>query len=191
MSRGRLRRRNVCEHCQSIDVRQLHREGRLLTYQSFPLSWKCGDEPLGSINVRTEPNVVLLRFQSRNAASSEWKLVEQNVPITWTACALGGQRPWFLCTAVIAGAHCGRRAAKIYLGGSAAFACRRCYGLAYASQSNSAFHRDIAKAMNIRMRLGGSPNLFDPFPNKPKGLHGSTYQRLRKIHDAAESRLPR
>jgi hypothetical protein len=44
--------------------------------------------------------------------------------------------------------------------------------------------------MNIRLRLGGSPNLFDPFPDKPKGLHKSTYKRLRNIHDAAESRLP-
>jgi hypothetical protein len=80
--------------------------------------------------------------------------------------------------------------AKIYLAGSFVFACRHCYGLAYASQFESAFRRDIAKAMKIRMRLGGSPNLFDPFPQKPKGLHKSTYERLRKIHDAAESRLP-
>jgi hypothetical protein len=76
MFRGRPRHRIACENLQSIDVRQLHREGRLLQYQSFPLSWRLGDEPLGSINERTEPNVVILRFQSKNAESSEWKLVE-------------------------------------------------------------------------------------------------------------------
>jgi hypothetical protein len=182
--------RSICENCLSLDVRQLHREGRLLAYQSFPLSWRCGDEPLGNINVRSEHDLLILRFQVKDAIGSDLKLVEQNVPIVWTACALGGQRPWFRCTAVSAGIGCNRRAAKIYLGGGLIFACRHCYDLAYVSQSKSAFHRDIAKAMKIRMQLGGSPNLFDPFPAKPKGLHKRTYERLRKLHDAAESRLP-
>jgi hypothetical protein len=182
--------RSTCDNCLSLDVRQLHREGRLLTYQSFSLSWKCGDKALGSINVRTEPSVVILRFQCKGAVSSDWKLVEQDIPIVWTACALGGQRPWFLCTALSAGVRCNRRVAKIYLGSSSVFACRRCYGLAYASQFKSAFHRDIAKAMKIRMQLGGSPNLCEPFPDRPKGIHARTYARLRKIYDATESRLP-
>jgi hypothetical protein len=190
MSRGRPRLRNACENLQSIDVRQLHRQGRLLTYQSFPLSWKCGDEPWGDINVRTERNRIDLHFRCKRADSSDWKLVEQSLPIVWTACALGGRRPWFLCTAASFGARCGRRVAKIYLGASLIFACRHCYGLAYTSQFESSFHRDIAKAMKIRMQLGGSPSLFDPFPNKPKGLHWSTYERLRNKHDASERRLP-
>jgi hypothetical protein len=181
--------RATCEVCQSLDVRKLQREGRLLTYQSFPVSWRFGDEVYGGIHIHTEPNVVILRFQSKSPERSDWKLVEQNVPIAWTACALGGQRPWFVCTALVARVRCGRRVAKIYLGGSPIFACRHCHRLAYASQSKSAFFRDIAKAMNIRMRLGGSPNLFDPFPQRPKGLHRRTYQRLQRIHDAAESRL--
>jgi hypothetical protein len=187
---GCRRRRITCESCLSIDVRQLLRENRLLAYQSFPLSWRFGDEPCGSIDVRTEPNIMVLRFQYEDAERSNSKLIEQTVPIVWTACALGGQRPWFLCTAISDGVRCDRRVATIYLGGSPVFACRHCYGLAYASQSRSTFHRDIAKAMKVRMRLSGSPNLFDPFPQKPKGLHKSTYERLRKIHDAAESRLP-
>ena len=182
--------RTTCEVCQSLDVRKLQREGRLLPYQSFTVSWRFGDEAHGGIHIRTEPNVVILRFQSKSAERSDWKLVEQNVPIAWTACALGGQRPWFICTALVAGVRCGRRVAKIYLGGSPIFACRHCHHLAYASQLETAFHRDIAKAMKIRMQLGGSPNLCDPFPGKPKGLHWRTFERLRKIHDAAESRLP-
>jgi hypothetical protein len=182
--------RPTCENCQSLDVRQLHRDGRLLTCQSFPISWKFGDEPYGGIHVRTEPDVVILRFQFKPTDRSDWKVVEQKVPIAWTACALGGQRPWFICTALVGGVPCGRRVAKVYLGGSPIFACRHCHRLAYASQLDSAFHRDIAKAMKIRMRLGGSPNLCDPFPDKPKNIHWRTYERLRKIHDAAESRLP-
>jgi hypothetical protein len=189
LSRGRRRHRNTCESCLSIDVRQLHREGRLLAYQSFLLSWQFDNRQLGDISVRTEHDLLILRFEIRTAENPELKLVEQRVPIIWTPCALGGQRPWFRCIAESAGSCCGRRVAKIYLGGSSVFACRRCYGLAYRSQSNSAFHRYIAKAMQIRMRLGGSPSLLDPFPPKPKGLHRATYERLRRAHDAAEGRL--
>jgi hypothetical protein len=181
--------RATCENCQSLDVRQLHRDGRLLTCQSFPISWRFGDEPYGGIHIRTEPDVVILRFRHQCAEGAYWKLVEQNIPIAWTACALGGQRPWFICTGV-AEVRCGHRVAKVYLGGSPVFACRHCHRLAYASQLDSAFHRDIARAMKIRMQLGGSPNLCDPFPGKPKGLHQRTYERLQGIHDAAESRLP-
>jgi hypothetical protein len=60
----------TCENCQSLDVRKLHREGRLQTCQSFPISWKFGDEPYGSIDVRTEPNLVILRFQHQSAEGS-------------------------------------------------------------------------------------------------------------------------
>jgi hypothetical protein len=35
--------RATCENCQSLDVRQLHKDGRLLTYyHSFPISWHQG-----------------------------------------------------------------------------------------------------------------------------------------------------
>jgi hypothetical protein len=62
--------RATCENCQYLDVRQLHRDGRLLTCQSFPISWRFGDEPYGSIDVSTEPNVVILRFQHECAEGS-------------------------------------------------------------------------------------------------------------------------
>ena len=75
----------------------------------------------------------------------------------------------------------------LYLAGEL-FACRRCYGLAYASQQEALHHRGVGKAQKIRMRLGGSPNMFEEFPDKPKGMHRRTYDRLRRMHDVAEGR---
>jgi hypothetical protein len=181
---------SICENCLSIDVRQLHRDGRFMTPQSFPMAWKIGDEPCGEIQIQTELNVVILRFQCKDVETSKWNLVEQSVPITWTACALGGQRPWFVCDVLNSGVRCEHRVAKIYLGTSPVFACRHCQCLTYASQNKTTRLRLIGKAMKIRMKLSGSPNLCEPFPDRPKGLHRSTYERLRKIHDATESRLP-
>jgi len=37
------------------------------------------------------------------------------------------------------------------------------------------------------MRLGGSPNISEGFPDKPKGIHWQTFERLRRAHDVAES----
>ena len=43
----------------------------------------------------------------------------------------------------------------------------------------------MRKAQKIRRRLGGSPTLGDPFPDKPKGMHWNTYRRLlREIEEA-------
>jgi hypothetical protein len=66
------------------------------------------------------------------------------------------------------------------------FACRRCYGLAYASQQETPMRRGVNQAQKIRMRLGGSVNLFAPFPEKPERMHWRTYLRLRARAEAAE-----
>ena len=46
--------------------------------------------------------------------------------------------------------------------------------------------RGVFKAQKIRTRLGGSVNLFEPFPEKPKRMHWRTYLRLRARAEAAE-----
>jgi hypothetical protein len=49
---------------------------------------------------------------------------------------------------------------------------------------------DWQLAGDQRRSRADSPNLCELFPGKPKGLHWRTYERLQRIHDAAESRLP-
>jgi len=137
------------------------------------------NEPVSSLLVSGAGN----RVSELHAGSS----VEQRVPITWTACHFGGQRPWFICSIYSIGRHCGRRVALLYLAGKL-FACRRCYGLAYASQRKALYFRDIDKAQKIRTRLGGSAVMSERFPDKPEGMHCQTYERLRRAHDAAECR---
>jgi hypothetical protein len=62
-------------------VRRWHREGRLLEGQHFPYSWTYGGKPFGNISVRTEEDAVVLVFSSRRSQDSDWKPVEQRVPI--------------------------------------------------------------------------------------------------------------
>jgi hypothetical protein len=92
--------------------------------------------------------------------------------------------PTCLSSVYCDGRRCGRRAAVLY-GAGELFACRRCYGLSYASQQQTALHRGLEQARKIRMRLGGSADLLEPFPAKAKGLHRRTFQRLRARAEAA------
>ena len=184
MARPAYGGRTTCESCPSIDVRQWHRQGRLHPGQQFSWSWTCDGEPAGSISVRVESAAVILNYRSCNSGSNEWKSIQQKVPISLTACRLGGQRPWFVCSVYCNGRYCGRRSAILYSAGEL-FACRRCHGLAYESQQQTARHRGLEQARKIRMKLGGGVDLLAPFPQRPKGMHRRTFQRLRARAEAA------
>jgi hypothetical protein len=131
---------------------------------------------------------VVLMLKPRGRESNGSKLVEQRVPLAWTRCHLGGSRRWFRCYAFNGGPLCGRRVAKLYLRDAAVFACRHCCGLAYASQQEIPRHRAISRVQKIRIRLGGSANLLEPFPARPRGMHRMTYYRLSAQTMAAQER---
>src|SRR5262249_35933945 len=76
---------------------------------------KCSEAIAHGVLLRTETDAVILMYRARSGGDAEWKSVEQRVPITWTACHLGGSRPWFRCIAYANGQYCGRRVAKLYL----------------------------------------------------------------------------
>ena len=146
----------------------------------------CAGDPSGSIKVRTEEDAVIFLYRVQSFLAAEWKPVEQRVSITWTYCHFGGRRPWFVCAAGVNGEYCGRRVAVLYLAGEV-FARRKCHGLAYASQQGGLLFRNLRKSQSIRMRLGGTPDPFAPFPERPRGMHTRTYLRLREKAEAAEA----
>ena len=102
----------------------------------------------------------------------DWKRGERwgdavagDVVMDWTALPSGGKRPWFLC--------------------------RKCGELSYESQNVSIHYRALRKAQKIRVRLGGSANMTEPFPSRPRYMHRRTYQRLTHRYEAAVEQYAR
>jgi hypothetical protein len=149
------------------------------------LRWLRAGRETGSIRCAVigneKPERVILTYWHRSGPSGEWEEVREPGALTWTACYLGGERPWFVCP----GAGCGRRVAIIY-GPRRYFLCRHCCDLVYESQREGAMHRALHKAQSIRERLGGSAIMMEPFPEKPKGMHWKTYERLWWEHHEAD-----
>jgi hypothetical protein len=181
----RFDKKTTTGECQSVDVRYLHREGLLKSGGWFSLRWLRGEREIGSIGGVVEgtqtPERVILSYRHRRGPGGEWEDIREPVLLAWTACNFGGERPWFICP----GAGCGRRVAILY-GPGRYFLCRHCYDLVYESQRDNAMYRALHKAQSIRERLGGSANMMEPFPERPKGMHWSTYNRLWWEHHEAE-----
>jgi hypothetical protein len=158
-------------------VRYLYREGLLTPGHWFSLRWSLAGRETGSIHGVVsgdgQPGKIALLYRHRSGPSGEWEEVREPVPLSWTACNFGGERPWFVCP----GAGCGRRVAVLY-GPGCYFLCRHCYDLVYESQRENEMHRALRSAQSIRERLGGSANVMEPFPGKPNGMHWETYERL-------------
>jgi hypothetical protein len=97
------------------------------------------------------------------------------ISLDWTSPNFGGERTWFLCPS------CVGRAARLFVKGTS-FVCRRCAQVRYPSQAvrRPPDVRRLERAKEIRTRLGGRPELSEPFPVRPKGMHWATYQRLRE-----------
>jgi hypothetical protein len=165
----------------------LHQKDLLQPGLRLPWSWTRNNELAGTITIETEHDALVLIYRFRRFGSNDWRDVRQRVPITWTECHLGGRRPWFKCDVYSNGRYCGRRVTTIYSGDDF-FACRHCCGLGYASQQEPVRERGIFTARKIRMRLGGGESVGAPFPDKPKGMHWRTYDRLRRVHDRAFER---
>jgi hypothetical protein len=175
--RGRCGARHTTEDYRSIDVRRWKQDGLLTPYQFFGWQWSRRGDVVASIGVCTEPNRVILTYRHRNGRG-HWKDENYPVYLDWTACSLGGQRPWFLCPA----RGCGRRVAILY--GGRIFACRHCYRLAYPSQRETYDDRAIRRAAGIRKRLGWKPGVANGHGWKPNGMHWRTFERLTAQHDA-------
>lgn len=176
--------RGTVESCRSIDVNRLHREGCLRPGWAGGWQWTYDGETGASISLRAESDRLHLSYRVR-ICGGEWEDVVETIRIVRVPCRLGGTRPYFICGDVGSGIGCGRRVAKLH-GADRYFLCRRCYRLAHASQSESAWERNLRRSSKIKQRLGGEPGPIAPFPPKPKGMWRRTYERLRRQAIEAE-----
>jgi hypothetical protein len=141
---------------------------------SFSLRWSRAGRQTDSIGgVAQDDDRATFFYRHTRGLGDDWEDVKETVALEWTPCNFGGERPWFICP----GADCGRRVALLY-GPGKYFLCRHCYVLRYESQREDKTNRALRRAQKIRKRLEGSANMMEPFPERPKGMHWSTYERL-------------
>jgi hypothetical protein len=166
------------EGCRSIDVNRLHREGSLRAGWMGSLQWTGDGEQVARIDLRADQDLLHLTYRAR-IGGGDWENVAESIGIIRIACRYGGARPYFICPGVVNGTACRRRVAKLY-GPGRYFACRHCYRLVHASQSEGGLDRALRRANTIRQRLGGDPGMAARFASRPKGMWRRTYERLRR-----------
>lgn len=179
-NRWRWGSRDTCESYTRIELPSLRKRGMLRPGYCGSLSWNRGGEPAGDIRFRMHESGMELIYKYRSAGEDEWRDVNEFVPFAFTDQHLGGRRRWFQCKS------CRRLCAVLY--GGTHYRCRKCWNLAYQTQNEDPASRAIMKAGKLRKRLGGSECTEDPFPDKPKGMHWRTYERLRSKGEALDER---
>jgi hypothetical protein len=176
------------EATRSLDVMKLARSGFLSGMHFGGWQWMCGDETVATISIRGGRQQISLSYRSRSYGG-EWQSVEQPVPISWTACRFGGERPWFVCGVRANGVYCGRRVAKLYAGGRL-FACRHCYRLGYNVQRIGPMDQAHHHLARLHRKLSADYDGPEgPPAPKPKWMRWKTYSKLVQQIEAGEERL--
>jgi hypothetical protein len=190
MSRGghNWKGTGTVEGSLSLDVVRLARWGYLAGPVSGTLRWGYGDGTTASIGITGGWDAVILEYRVRSPGS-DWEDVQQRVPIRWTACRFGGERPWFVCDVQSNGVYCGRQVAKLYAAGRL-FACRHCYRLGYAVQRCGPLDRAHHHLARLHRKLGsGYDGPLGPTPIKPKWMRRRTYDSFLQKIEAGVERL--
>lgn len=155
-----------------LDIRKITRACLLNPGSSFSWQWTVNDQQVAGIRVRVDWQSLLLSYHLKSTG----EVVEQRVQTQSSPCHLGGERSWFTCP------QCSKRVALLYAPGRY-FACRKCYGLGYATQKEGVGDRAASGANKLRKRLGWESGILNGNGGRPKGMHWVTYQRLKAEHD--------
>ena len=156
-----------------LDIRKLTRKGLLVPGNSLSYKWSVNDQQVAGISIRVEFTYgLMLSYRVKSTG----EVVEQLVQTQTSPCHLGGQRRWFTCPG------CNKKVAMLYAPGKY-FVCRQCGGLAYATQKEGIGDRASRRADKLRKRLGWEAGILNGSGCRPKGMHKSTYQRLKQHHD--------
>jgi hypothetical protein len=175
-----------------LDVRWLARKGLfqpgIAAY--LPMHWTRNGKPSGNITVSYDarrPDELLLDYRTRATGETDWTDVREVVLLEWTPCHYGGERIWCRCPG------CGSRCAVLY-SMHGRFLCVPCNKLAYSTTRADRLYRLNERGEKITDRLGVEREWVLQWlvaPEKPKGMHWRTYDRLRReweaIHAAANA----
>jgi hypothetical protein len=190
MSRGghNWRGGGTVEGARSFDVMKLARAGYLSGPRHGGWQWTYHDETRAVISITGGRDAVTLDYHVRSGGE-DWQPVHQRIPIQWTSCRLGGERPWFICDVQANGVYCGRQVAKLY-GAGRLFACRHCYQLVYRVQRSGPMDRAHQHLGRLHRKLAADYDGPDrPLPPKPKWMRWETYSRLSRQIEAGQNRL--
>ena len=148
----------------AIDIVGLEKEGRL----------SPGHDLIAPAGTRLEFILLVVNSSGNEIELGLSSGTRERVTIARTPCHFGGTRPWFACPSP----NCGRRCRKLYLQVNDRWLCRTCADARYRSQRQSIQARRLARARELRERLGGPNRPVDPLPDKPPHMHWDTYDRL-------------
>lgn len=174
---GRPSYRQKADECRSIEINRLNREGCLREGWKGHWTWTRDGVEVAKIDAHATERLLTLKYRVRRHGD-DWETISQPTRITYVDCHYGGQRPYFICPAVVGGRPCARRVGKLFLG-QKYFLCRHCYNLAYESQSEPRHDRMLRRANKLRTALGGEPGMAHWIAPKPKGMWQRKYQRKR------------
>ena len=121
-----MARKKLVSECWALDIRQLHRGGRLIP--DSRLEWAWQDQARGrqaEIMIRVAKAYIELRY--RLGPEHGNIQIKECIPLVWVAHGRYGQRVCFVCLG------CLRRCAILYAA-QAYFRCRRCARVGYPSQ---------------------------------------------------------
>jgi hypothetical protein len=150
----RMSSRSRCEALPSIDLAWLRRNGWI-----EPGAATSGP----GVRIGATPDGLHLTTVKRQGS-------DVFIPYVWTSAGFGSRRKWLCCP----GCQSPRRV--LYL--TSQVRCRVCLNLIYASQCEPAWAMRLARARQIRRRLGGPASIGEPMPFKPPTMHWKTYRRL-------------
>lgn len=185
--RRSLSYRLTVDDCRAIDVNDLNREGCLTSGNAGTLMWRRGED--GEVTATVGWTVtgddragraIMIFYTVTDLRSDGSRSVKYWVPLVYTECHLGGERPWFRCPGP-RGGTCGERVGKLYRPpGRDRFLCRHCYDLRYESRQRSGefFFENVSKPMDREqeaiVKLKDGP---------------ITPEKLREVYDARKSWL--
>ena len=153
-----------------IDVRDLKAAGVLIDGDATWFGFRSpSGRVLGEANVEIRGESLLVRYTGTDDGEQHVQLI----PLVGRPCHFGGHRTLLACP------DCDCHVVALYCT-HRIFRCRHCEELTYLSRRKKSHERGLSMAQDIRERLGGSRNLLEPFPDKPKHMHRATYESIRK-----------